>query len=175
MNYSIRISQLDTTANPINLILSASSPIPGVNVAISPKELAFVGNEELVTLGISLAPNVNSSVFPVEIIASSQGGAINSTYDFILDKSLIVVTPFGAVAPSTLYVSVGQTVTWLNLMWTQAGDPVVANVALADGSAASPTMSLNDVWTHTFDKPGTYSYQVTLTGTPTASGVVIVG
>lgn len=175
MNYSIKISYLDTLANPVNLTLSAFTSTPGVTVTMSPSELAFVGTEELLTLGISLAPSVNASTMPVEIIASSAGGAINSTFNFFLDKSLIVVTPLGNLAPSTLHVTVGQTVTWLNLMYTQEGDPVVANVALADGSAASPTMSLNDLWSHTFDQPGTYSYQVTLTGTPTASGVVVVG
>lgn len=173
MNYTIKISQLDTTA--VNLTLSASSPIPGITVSANPNDLTLAGTQELVTLGISVAPTVTSATIPVVVIASSGKAATNSTFDFVLNKSLIVVTPFGEVVPPTLHVSAGQTVTWLNLMGTQEGDPVVANVALVDGSAASPTLSLNDLWTHTFDKPGTYSYQVALTGTPTALGVVIVG
>jgi plastocyanin len=174
MNYTIKISQLDATTSAVNLTLSAVSAVPGVALTVSPKELTFVGTQQLLTLGISLAPTVNSSTLPVEIIASSAGGATNATFDFSVNKSLVVVTPLGALAPSTLHVGVGQTVTWLNFMGTQQGDPVVANVALVDGSAASPTMFLNDVWSHTFDKPGAYPYQVTLTGTPTASGEVIV-
>jgi hypothetical protein len=43
-----------------------------------------------------------------------------------------------------------------------------------DGSVASPTLGGNGVWSYTFDKPGKYPYLVTLTGYPTASGVVIV-
>lgn len=174
MNYSIKISQLDTTAMPVNLTLSATSAVPGVTVTMSPQEFTLVGSQELVTLGIALVPTVNSSILPVEIIASSADGRTNATFDFSLDKSLIVVLPTGLLAPSTLHVNMGQTVTWLNLMGTQAGDPVVANVALADGSATSPTMFLNDVWSHVFDRPGTYDYRVSLTGTPTALGVVIV-
>jgi len=177
MNYSIKISQLETTANPINLTLSASSPIQGVSVTISPNELALTGSQGFVTLGISLASTVNSSTLPVEIIASSPGGATNATFDFIQDKGLVVVTPFGGLAPSTLHVEVGQTITWLNLMGkTGGGDPVFAKVALADGSAASPSLGLNDVWSHTFEQPGTYPYQVTFfDGPATTSGVVIVG
>lgn len=176
MNYSIKLSQLDTTASPVNLSLSASSRILGVTLAVSPKELTFAGTQELVTLGISLAPTVNSSVLPIEIIASSPDGVTNATFDFSLNKSFIVVLPLGGLAPPTLHVSVGQTVTWLNFMGsTGGGDPVFANVALADGSGASPTLGLNDLWSHTFDKPGTYSYKVTFfDGPPTASGTVIV-
>ena len=174
MNYTIKISQLDTTASPVNLTLSAESAVPGVALTVSPNELTFVGTQELVTLGISLAPTLNSSTLPLEIIASTASANASSTFDFILNRNLIAVTPYAEVMPPTLHVSVGQTVTWLNLIATQAGDPVVANVALGDGSAASPTMYLNDLWSHTFDKPGTYPYQVTVTGTPPASGVVIV-
>jgi plastocyanin len=176
INYSIKISQLDTTASPVNLTLSASSPIPGVTLAVSPKELTFVGTHELVTLGISVAPTVNSSILPVEIMASSADGATNATFDFSVNRSLIVVLPLGGLAPPTLHVTVGQTVTWLNFMGsTGGGDPVTANVALADGSAASLSLGLNDLWSHTFDKSGTYLYHVTFFDVPpTTSGVVIV-
>jgi len=47
-----------------------------------------------------------------------------------------------------------------------------ANITLKDGSAASPTMGLNDVWSHKFDKPGTYTYQVTVYS-HTLSGLVV--
>lgn len=174
MNYTIKISQLDTTASPVNLTMSASSPIPGVTVATNPKDFTLAGTQEFAILAISVAPVVNSSTIPVEVIASSANSATNSTFDFVLNKNLIVVTPYAEVVPPTLHVSAGQSVTWLNLMGTQAGDPVVVNVALLDGSGASPSMFLNDLWSHTFDKPGTYQYQVTVTGTPPASGVVIV-
>jgi plastocyanin len=165
MNYTIKISQLDTTASPVNLTLSAVSTVPGLTLIVSPNALTFVGTQELVVLGISVAPTVNSSTLPIKIIASTANGIASSTFDFTLNRDLVVVLPLGGVTPPTLHVSVGQEVTWLNLMGNQEGDPVVANVALADGSAASPTMFLNDAWSHAFDKPGTYPYEVTLTGT----------
>ena len=171
MNYTITISQFETTTSHVTL--SALPKVPGVTATVSPQEFTFFGTQEDVTLGISVAPAVNSSILPVEIIVSSVDGETNSTFDFVLDKALVVVLITGHLAPPTLNVSVGQTVTWLNLIGNQS-DPAVANVDLVDGSAASPTMGLNDVWSHTFDKPGTYPYQVTLTGYPTASGVVIV-
>jgi plastocyanin len=174
MNYTFTVSQLDTTASPVNVTLSSTSTIPGVTLTLSPKEFTFLGTQEAVDVGISVAPTVNSTTLPVEIIASTANGTASSTFDFILNRNLIVVTPYAEVVPPTLHVSVGQEVTWLNFIGNQAGDPVVTNVALVDGSAASPTMQLNDVWSHTFDKAGTYPYKVTVTGTPTASGVVIV-
>ena len=175
LNYTATVSLLDTPAGPVNVTLSTTSAVPGVTLTVSPKEFTFSGTQETVSVGISVAPTVNSTNLPVKIVASTANGNASSAFDFVLDTDLVVVLPFGGVTPPTLHVSVGQEVTWLNLMGNQAGDPVVANVALVDGSAASPTMFLNDVWSHAFDKPGTYPYQVTLTGTPTASGVVIVG
>jgi len=174
MNYTAIISQLDTTASPIDVVLSTTSTVPGVTLTVSPKDFTFLGTQETVDVEISVAATVNSTTLPVKIIASTANGTASSTFDFILNRNLIVVTPYAEVLPPTLHVSVGQEVTWMNLIGNQLGDPVVTNVALLDGSAASPTMHLNDVWSHTFDKPGTYPYQVTVTGTPTASGVVIV-
>ena len=174
MNYTATISELDTKASPIDVTLSTTSIVPGVTLTVSPKEFTFLGAQETVNVGISVAPTVNSTTLPVKIIASTANGTVSSTFDFILNRNLIVVTPYAEVVPPTLHVSVGQEVTWMNLIGNQLGDPVVTNVILVDGSAASPTMQLNDVWSHTFDKAGTYPYKVTVTGTPTASGVVIV-
>jgi len=115
----------------------------------------------------------DSTILPVEIIASSANGAINSTFDFKLNKALVIILPKVGLAPPTLNVSAGQTVTWLNLA-DNTDENGYANVLLGDGSAPSPTLGLNDVWSHTFDKPGSYPYQVTITLYPIRSGVVIV-
>jgi plastocyanin len=106
-------------------------------------------------------------------MASSANGATSSTFDFQLNKALVIILFKAALMPPTLHVIAGQTVTWLNLA-DNTDENGYANVLLGNGSAPSPTFGLNDVWSHTFDKPGTYPYEVTVTLYPNHYGVVIV-
>lgn len=57
-----------------------------------------------------------------------------------------------AFAPPALTVKAGQTVTWVN------HDEEPHTVAAGDGSFHSPGMDVNDTFTFTFTKPGTYDY-----------------
>jgi len=174
MNYTLIITQYQATGSHVTF--SATSTVPGVTLTVNPKEFDFLGTQEAVVLGISVAPAVNSSILPVEFRASSADGSTNSTLAFKLDKALVLVLPSGELMPPTLHIGTGQTVTWLNLVdpHGEANGNGWASVVLAGGSAASPMMSQNDVWRHAFDKPGTYPYQVTVSGYETPSGVIIV-
>ena len=73
----------------------------------------------------------------------------------------------GSVRPMTMHASVGQSVKWLNLIPVDDDGGGYVDIKLADGSAASPTMVQNDIWSHTFDRPGTYTYHVTSRNFPT--------
>jgi plastocyanin len=170
LNYTITISQFEATGSHVTV--SAASTVPGVTLTVSPNEFTFLRTQEAVDIGISVAPTVNSSILPVEITASTATGATSSTFDFTLNKALVVLLPSLGLTPSTLHASVGQTVTWLNLMASENQGDGLATVALVDGSVASPSIGVNDAWSHTFDKPGTYSYQVTVTSYGTLSGTV---
>ena len=172
MNYTVLINQLNTSSSANQVALSATSTVPGVTLTISPNQFTFLGTQEAVLLSISVAPTVNSSVLPVQIIASTANGATSTTFDFSLDKALVVVA--GArLLPATLQVRAGQAVTWLDLTEVDDDGNGYVNIMLADGSAPSPTMGLNDAWSHKFDKPGTYSYHVSVYSN-TLSAVVIV-
>jgi plastocyanin len=171
LNYSIVISEYEPTGSHVTL--SAKSTIPGVALTLNPEEFTFLGTQEPVGLGISVAPTVNSSILPVEIIASTANSSTNSTFDFRLNKALAVILINGSLTPTTLHVSVGQAVTWLNIA-DNSDENGWANVVFSESSAPSPTMYLNDVWSHTFDKSGTYHYQVIVAGYPTTSGIVVV-
>jgi plastocyanin len=172
LNYSMIISQLETTASHVTL--SATTKVPGVTLTMRPNEFTFFGTQEPASLGISVDPIVNSSILPVEIVAKTANGETNSTFDFTLDKALVVLLGNGSLTPPTVHVSAGQTVTWLNTI--DAHDELVgyADIKLNDGSAASPTMGPYVVWSHTFAQPGTYSFRVSIDGFGTPSGVVIV-
>ena len=172
MNYTLVISQLYTTASHITL--SAVSKTPGVTLDVNPSEFTFLGAQEGVILGITVAPTVNASFLPVEITATAANGRTNASFNFTLDKSLIVIPTLQALKPSTLHVSVGQTVTWLDLVELDDDGNGYTNVTLMDGSVRSPTMVPNDVWSYTFDKPGTYSYLVAVLGRWDVGGVVVV-
>ena len=173
MNYTVVINQLDTSASASHVTLSAMSRVPGVTLAVTPNQFTFLGSQEAVILGISVAPTVNSSKLPVEIIASTANGSTNSTFDFKLDKALVVVISGARLTPPNLHVGVGQTVTWLDLVEIDDDGNGYVNIMLADGSAPSPTMTMNDMWSHKFEKPGTYPYQLTVYS-HALSGTVVV-
>jgi hypothetical protein len=172
MNYTLVINQLNTSSTANQVALSATSTVPGVTLSISPNQFTFLGTQEAVLFEISVAPTVNSSILPVEITARTANGATSSTFDFRLDKALVVVTGTG-LAPPTLHANVGQAVNWLDLVEVDDDGNGYVNIMLKDGSAASPTMGLYDVWSHKFDKPGTYAYELTVYS-HTLSGVVVV-
>jgi hypothetical protein len=173
MNYSITISQFDTTGR--NVTVSVTSTVSGVSVTATPNKFTFIGDKEAVGLTISVAQTVNSTILPVEIVARTATGATNQSFDFRLNKALIVVLPDAGLTPRTLHVAVGQGVVWLNLLDPGDEGNGQANVLLSDGTPASPTLELNDLWSHAFTIPGTYTYQVTLNGYTTQNGDVVVG
>jgi hypothetical protein len=172
MNYTLVINQLNTSSTANQVALSATSTVPGVTLSISPNQFTFLGTQEAVLFEISVAPTVNSSILPVEITARTANGATSSTFDFRLDKALVVVTGVG-LTPPTLHANAGQAVNWLDLVEVDDDGNGYVNIMLKDGSAASPTMGLYDAWSHKFDRPGTYTYQVTVYS-HTLSGVVVV-
>jgi len=144
MNYTVVINQLDTSSSANQVTLSATSTVPGVTVTINPTQFTFLGTQEAVLFGISVAPTVNSSVLPVEIMARTANGSTNSTFDFKLDKALVVVAAGTRLLPTALHVGAGRAVTWLDLVEVDDDGNGYVNITLADGSASSPTMGPTD-------------------------------
>jgi plastocyanin len=159
LTYTITISQNDKTVS--HVALSAVSTVPGVTAVIDPKEFTFLGAFEAVSLKISVDPAVSTPTLPIELIAITPQGVTNSSFSFTLEKEIIVIEADGSVRPMTMHASVGQSVKWLNLIPVDDDGGGYVDIKLADGSAASPTMVQNDIWSHTFDRPGTYTYHVT--------------
>ena len=67
---------------------------------------------------------------------------------------------------SRLTVAVGTTITWSN------HDPVGHTVTADDGSFDSGVIAAEAVWSHQFDRPGTYAFTCTLH--PFMKGTVVV-
>jgi plastocyanin len=70
--------------------------------------------------------------------------------------------------PAELTVAAGTTVTFHNEDEMPGGHSIVAD----DGSFKSPGLAKGQDWSHTFSKPGTYSYMIK--EHPSAKGKVIV-
>lgn len=70
--------------------------------------------------------------------------------------------------PAEIEVPVGTTVVFRNLVTMPGGHSVVAD----DGSFESPALAKDETWSHTFDKPGIYTY--TIAEHPTAKGKIVV-
>jgi plastocyanin len=176
MNYTITISPLDMKVIG-DVALSAVSPVSGVSVLLSPKGFAFQGAAEAIELEISVAPSVTSPTVPVNIFANTNLGIANQTFAFSLEKERIVVYPGSTefAKPSVLHASAGQRVTWFDSVDIDDDGNGYVNIVLSDGSSASSTMTKYDLWSHTFDKPGTYTYYVTVLGAGSSSGSIVVG
>jgi plastocyanin len=70
--------------------------------------------------------------------------------------------------PAELTVKAGTKVTFHNEDEMPGGHSLVAD----DGSFKSPALAKGQDWSHTFDKPGTYSYAIK--EHPSAKGKVVV-
>jgi plastocyanin len=69
-------------------------------------------------------------------------------------------------APATLEIAAGDTVTWTN------HDDEIHALSSDDGAFHSPGIDGDAVFSHTFDKPGTYPYRCTLH--PQMTGTIVV-
>lgn len=176
MNYTITITPIDNRVSG-DVALSAASPVSGVSILLEPKGFTFQGAAEAIQVAISVAPSVTSPTVPVNILATTNLGIANQTFTFSVERERIVVYPGSTefAKPSVLHVSTGQRVTWFDSVDIDDDGNGYVNVVLSDGSAASPTMARYDLWSHTFDKPGTYTYYVTVLGGGSSSGSIVVG
>ena len=171
LNYSLVVTRFNNGANQVRL--SAMSTVPGVSVAVSPRNFSFFGDREAVTLGISVDSSVNSDILQIRIVAATEAGVANKTFYFQLVKGLIVVLPW--LKPANLRVGVGQTVTWLNLIPpADEGIEVTATIRILNESMVSPILHYNNLWSHVFNQPGTYAYELVTTSYASFAGEVIV-
>ena len=171
LNYSLVVTRFNNRANQVRL--SAMSTVPGVSVAVSPRNFSFFGDREAVTLGISVDSSVNSDILQIRIVAATEVGVANKTFYFQLVKGLIVVLPW--LKPANLRVGVGQTVTWLNLIPpADEGIEVTATIRILNDSMVSPILHYNNLWSHVFNQPGTYAYELVTTSYASFAGEVIV-
>ena len=171
LNYSLVVTRFNNRANQVRL--SAMSTVPGVSVAVSPRNFSFFGDREAVTLGISVDSSVNSDILQIRIVAATEVGVANKTFYFQLVKGLIVVLPW--LKPANLRVGVGQTVTWLNLIPpADEGIEVTASIRILNESMVSPILHYNNLWSHVFSQPGTYAYELVTTSYASFAGEVIV-
>jgi len=174
MNYTIIISRIDMEVT--NVALSAVPTVPGVTAVLNPKEFSFPGIQEGVNLQISVDSTVSSPIVSIDIIAITAKGVASQSFAFDLLKEVIVVYQGTAdfAKPTTLHVNVAQRVNWFDSVQIDDEDNGFVSVVLTDGSAASPTMAKYDLWSYTFEKPGTYTYKVTVLGYGGSSGIIVV-
>lgn len=85
-----------------------------------------------------------------------------------LADTTVVKVGHNRLDPSEVTVEAGSTVTFLNEDQMPGGHTVVAD----DGSFESPGLAKGQEWSHTFEKPGTYTYIIK--EHPSAQGKIIV-
>lgn len=85
-----------------------------------------------------------------------------------LADDAVVTVGHNRIDPPELTLPVGSTVTFHNVDEMPGGHTIVAD----DGSFESPGLAKDQDWSHTFDKPGTYTY--TIKQHPKAKGKIVI-
>lgn len=93
--------------------------------------------------------------YNVTIEASGPKGVANQTFDFHVQRNLVLIS--GASTFSNLTVKVGDTVTWVGLDGPVGGDSFHQLVFL-NMTLVSDPLPPNASWSYTFTQPGTYRY-----------------
>jgi plastocyanin len=98
---------------------------------------------------------MEAGAYNVTIEASGSKGVANQTFDFHVQRNLVLIA--GASILSNLTVKAGDTVTWVNLEGQVGGDSL-DQIVFLNMTLISDPLPPNASWSYTFTQPGTYRY-----------------
>lgn len=96
------------------------------------------------------------------------GGILLLSAGPALADATVVKVGHGKLDPADVTIEAGSAVTFRNEVEMPGGHTIVAS----DGSFESPALAKGQEWSHTFEKPGTYTY--TIKQHPSARGSITV-
>jgi hypothetical protein len=175
-NYTIALYNDANLTGPYSLSATAPS---GLSVKFGPAPVNMTrSGPHFGTALVSSSEGMSPGTYRVTIAAAGAGGADNQTFDFYVQRNLVILwaqpaTPFF----SNITVKAGDSVTWV--AWDGAvGDdnPAVDyhHVIFLAGNLTSGLIDQYASWSHTFAQPGVYRYYDSITARFPINGEVIV-
>lgn len=139
--------------------LSAAAP-SGLSFSFDPVPVAMSGaGAHSGGLAISSSNDMSPGTYQVTIEATGPKGVANQTFDFHVQRNLVVLKASGNTVFLNLTVKAGDPVTWISMDGPMSDDnnPFHTLVFL-NGSLDSGQLRQYESWSHTFTQPGVYRY-----------------
>ena len=115
--------------------------------------------------------------YQVTIVATGPKGAANQTFDFHVQRNLVLLSISSTGFISNLTVKAGDSVTWVSWDGPVGDDnPDVDfhHVIFSTGNLTSGLLDQYQAWSHTFMQPGVYRYYDSINSPRPIKGEVIV-
>ncbi len=159
-----------------NYSLSASSLPSGVSVTFQPSSVSLPADLQSAVTVTLTAASVATVVNSTASVQATAGSSVFTQKFSLMSVPALVLIKGNAFSPSSVTVSAGTKVYWLNLDPSVSPDlgPDMHDVTAVDHSFSSGTGSLGqyDIYGHTFAAAGTVQYQSA--AQPSMTGQVVV-
>ena len=174
IDYTLKVSNSSDIKGALSFSYSA---LGGISLTFTPSTVVLATAAVAIDVTANASRSAVPGDYPVVVRANGPSGSFNETFDFQVVQHLVIIPPSEQLAsnfsPENQTVTVGSTVTWLNLDNGGAeGQVGTREVKFADLNVTSPVLSVYDLWSYTFTRPGTFAYIDPLY--PTSGGTVIV-
>jgi plastocyanin len=154
-NFTLAFSNVGNAAG--NYSLSGVAP-PGLSFEFIPSAGNMSGCAPCgVDLRVRSSGAMEAGTYQVTIDAIGPKGSATQTFDFHVQRNLVLLSAFASTAFTNLTVNVGDTVTWVGLEGTLIDYPG-HEVFFMNSTLRSGTLLANQSWSYTFDRPGIYRW-----------------
>jgi plastocyanin len=141
-----------------NYSLSAAAP-PGFSFAAAPPVAITGAGPHAGGLQLSTSSEMSPGTYQVTIKAAGARGVANQTFDFHVQRNLVVLKGGNVPLFLSITVKAGDIVTWVSMDGPMSDDSNPWHtVIFLKSNLTSGGLQQYETWSHTFTQPGIYRY-----------------
>jgi plastocyanin len=141
-----------------NYSLSAAVP-PGFSFAVAPPVAITGAGPHPGGLQLRSSSEMSPGTYQVTIKATGARGVANQTFDFYVQRNLVVLKGGNVPVFLSITVKAGETVTWVSMDGPMSDDSNPWHtVIFLKSNLTSGGLQQYETWSHTFTQPGIYRY-----------------
>jgi hypothetical protein len=142
-----------------NYTLSGVAP-SGLSLEFASTPVALSGEgPHFGNLIVRSSSQVSPGTYEVTLLATGPKGVANATFDFHVQRNLILLHSSGKPIFSNLTLKAGDSVTWVSLDPPMSDeDNAYQQVIFLNMTLTSGSIQQYGSWSHTFSQPGVYRY-----------------